>query len=50
MFDEQNFVSAAGLVPVMELAEQAGLSPLIVEHVQIPSTRVHFGAVKPAAS
>ena len=26
VFDEQNLVSAAGLVPVLELAEQTGLS------------------------
>ena len=33
VFDEQNLVSAAGLVPVLELAEQTGLSRLIGEHV-----------------
>jgi Transposase DDE domain group 1 len=48
VFDEQNLVSAAGLVPVLELAEQSGLSRLIGEHVVLPSTRVASGAVNPA--
>ena len=48
VFDEQNLVSAAGLVPVLELAEQTGLSELIDEHVHLPSTRVKSGAVNPA--
>ena len=45
VFDEPNLVSAAGLVPVMELAEQAGLSRLIGEQVDLASTRVKSGAV-----
>jgi hypothetical protein len=48
VFDERNLVSAAGLVPVLELAEQTGLSKLIGEHVDLPSTRVKSGAVNPA--
>jgi hypothetical protein len=48
VFDERNLVSAAGLVPVLELAEQTGLSRLIDEHVDLPSTRVKSGAVNPA--
>jgi len=48
VFDERNLVSAAGLVPVLELAEQTGLSGLIAEHVRLPSTRVRSGAVNPA--
>lgn len=48
VFDEQNLVSSAGLVPVLELAEQTGLSRLIGEHVDLPSTRVRSGAVNPA--
>ena len=47
VFDEQNLVSSAGLVPVLELAEQTSLSPLIREHVHLPSTRVKSGAVNP---
>ena len=48
VFDERNLVSAAGLVPVLKLAEQTGLSKLIGEHVDLPSTRVKSGAVNPA--
>ena len=48
VFDERNLVSAGGLVPVLELAEQSGLSRLIGEHVELPSTRVASGAVNPA--
>ena len=35
-------------MPVLELAEQTGLSRLIGEHVDLPSTRVKSGAVNPA--
>ena len=48
LFDEHNLVSAAGLIPVLELAEQTGLSKLIGEHVDLPSTRVASGAVNAA--
>ncbi len=48
VFDEHNLVSAAGLMPVLELAEQTGLSQLIGEHVDLPSTRVDSGAVNAA--
>ena len=41
-------VNPQGLVPVLELAEQTGLSRLIGEHVELPSTRVASGAVNPA--
>lgn len=37
VFDDPNLVSAAGLVPVLELAEQCGLSELLREHLTIPS-------------
>lgn len=37
VFDDPNLVSAAGLVPVLELAEQCGLSVLLEEHLTIPS-------------
>ena len=40
VFDEQNLVSAAGLVPMLELAEQSGLSRLINEYVDLPSPAV----------
>ena len=41
-------MSSAGLVPVLELAEQTGFSRLIDKHVDLPSTRVRSGAVNPA--
>ncbi|KAF0963328.1 IS1380 family transposase ISMva3 [Rhodococcus sp. T7] len=47
VFDETNLVSSAGLVPVLELAEQAGLSELIDVHVDIDSARVKSGAANP---
>jgi hypothetical protein len=34
-FDDPNLVSRAGLVPVMSLAERAGLHALARRHVQI---------------
>ena len=34
MFDDPNLVSRAGLVPVMALAQQAGLLDLAGEHVR----------------
>jgi Transposase DDE domain group 1 len=34
-FDDPNLVSRAGLVPVMALAQRAGLHGLVAEHVQI---------------
>ena len=33
-FDDPNLVSHAGLVPVMALAERAGLPKLVAEHVR----------------
>src|SRR5680860_449124 len=47
MFDDENLVSCAGLVPVLALAEQAGLSELIAERVAIKETRVASAAVNP---
>jgi hypothetical protein len=50
VFDEQNLVSSAWLVPVLELADQTGLSRLIGEHVDLPSTRVRSGrSIRPAS-
>jgi hypothetical protein len=50
LFDDVGLVSFAGLVPVMALAEQAGLSELIGERVAInpAATRVKSAAVNPA--
>jgi hypothetical protein len=47
VFDEDDLVSHAGLVPLMELAEQAGLSALLDEHVRFTSERVKSGAANP---
>ena len=33
-FDDPNLVSHAGLVPVMALAQRAGLGDLVAEHVR----------------
>jgi hypothetical protein len=44
IFDEDNLVSCAGLVPLLELAEQAGLSRLLDEHVRFVDERVKSGA------
>jgi hypothetical protein len=47
VFDEENLVSQAGLVPLLELAEQAGLSRLLDEHVRFTDERVKSGAANP---
>src|SRR5512146_1263601 len=47
VFDEANLISAAGLIPVMELAEQAGLSDLLDKHVHFGCERVKAGAANP---
>jgi hypothetical protein len=46
-FDDENLVSCAGLVPVMELAQQTGLSNLIEEHVAFRCERIPSGAAHP---
>ncbi len=48
VFDDDNLVSCAGLVPVMTLAEQAGLSQLLDERVRIVCPRIKSGAANPA--
>jgi Transposase DDE domain group 1 len=50
IFDDDNLVSFAGMVPVLALAERAGLSELISERVRIDpaTTRVKSAAVNPA--
>ncbi len=51
LFDDERLVSCAGLVPVMALAEQAGLSQLVAERVRLTSVapRVASAGVNPAA-
>lgn len=39
LFDDENLASHAGLVPVMALAERAGLSELVKRRVRFKSTR-----------
>ncbi len=48
IFDDEQLVSFAGLVPVMGLAERAGLSELISAKVAIKQSRVKSAAVNPA--
>lgn len=43
-FDEDNLLADAGLVPVMALAEQAGLGDLVDEHVTIIGAKNAAGA------
>ncbi|MRH91209.1 IS1380 family transposase, partial [Nocardia sp. SYP-A9097] len=47
-FDEDNLVSVAGLVPVMTLAEQTGLTSLLSEKVEIGSPRIKSGSANSA--
>ena len=39
LFDDTNLVSSAGLVPVMRLAERAGLASLAQHHLTVPSDK-----------
>ena len=48
MFDDQNLVSLAGLVPVMRLAEHTGLAELLARKVAITAPRVKSGSANPA--
>jgi hypothetical protein len=47
IFDEDNLVSHAGLIPLLALAEQTGLSRLLDEHVRFSCERVRSGAANP---
>ncbi len=48
VFDDDHLVSSAGLVPVMTLAEQTGLTRLLSEKVQIVAPRIRSGSANPA--
>lgn len=48
LFDDEHLVSSAGLLPVMALAEQAGLCELVAERVRLGSSRVASAGVNPA--
>jgi hypothetical protein len=47
-FDEENLVSCAGLVPVMALAERAGLSELVADKVNITNEPVPSTGANPS--
>ena len=47
VFDDDNLVSCAGLVPVMTLAEQTGLSELLADKVRIAEPRIKSGCGQP---
>ncbi|MBV9844702.1 MAG: IS1380 family transposase [Kutzneria sp.] len=48
VFDDDNLVSLAGLVPAMGLAEQTGLNELLAEKVSITAPRIKSGSANPA--
>jgi len=48
VFDDDNLVSLAGLVPVMTLAEQTGLVKLLGEKVHIAEPKIKSGSANPA--
>src|ERR1700737_749264 len=48
VFDDDNLVSLAGLVPVMTLAERTGLVELLAEKVHIAESCVASGGANPA--
>lgn len=48
MFDDDNLVSCAGLVPVMTLATQTGLSSLLADTIQIAAPRIRSGSANPS--
>src|SRR5271156_5835043 len=48
VFDDDNLVSCAGLVPVMTLAERTGLTALLDEKVCITRARIKSGSANPA--
>jgi len=48
-FDDPNLVSCAGLVPVLALAERAGLHELVGAHVRLPGSAGSNPAVKVVA-
>ena len=49
VFDEPNLVSAAGLVPVLALAEAAGLQRLAQTHLSVPTDKGANAGAKVAA-
>ncbi|MFZ1176375.1 MAG: IS1380 family transposase [Mycobacterium sp.] len=48
VFDDDNLVSCAGLVPVMALAEQTALPELLADKVRIAEPKIKSGSANPA--
>ncbi|MGB2919435.1 MAG: IS1380 family transposase, partial [Mycobacterium sp.] len=48
VFDDERLVSCAGLVPVMALAEQTGLSSSLADKVRFSCERIKSGAANPS--
>jgi hypothetical protein len=48
VFDEDHLMSCAGLVPVMTLAQQTGLTRLLADKVRITAPRIKPGSANPA--
>jgi hypothetical protein len=48
VFDDDNLVSCAGLVPVMTLAAQTGLQALLADRIDIRAPRIKSGSANPA--
>ena len=48
VFDDAHLVSCAGLVPVMTLATQTGLSQLLADKVRISEPRIKSGSANPS--
>lgn len=48
VFDDEHLVSCAGLVPVMTLAAQTGLSELVAERVRIAEPRIKSASANPS--
>ena len=49
MFDEPNLVSSAGLVPVLALAERAGLGELVDARLSVPTDKGANAGLKVAS-
>lgn len=48
LFDDDNIVSYSGLIPVMTLVLQTGLSDLLAEKITITTSKIKSGAANPA--
>jgi hypothetical protein len=49
VFDDPNLVSAAGLVPIVAVAEQVGLRSLVDEHLSVPTDKGANAGLKVAS-